>query len=67
MNMPYGQNKPNFFDSPCVRNCCLDAQDICLGCHRSLDEILAWHTMDEQQKSTSLEIIKQRAIAYKNR
>lgn len=28
--------------SPCVRQCCLDQQDICLGCHRSLQEILDW-------------------------
>jgi predicted Fe-S protein YdhL (DUF1289 family) len=32
--------------SPCVRNCCLDAADICLGCGRSLEEILAWHRVD---------------------
>ena len=63
--MPSGQNKPNFFDAPCVRNCCLDAQDICLGCHRTLDEILTWHTMDEQQKSALLEVIQQRAIVSK--
>ena len=28
--------------SPCVRNCCLDHDDLCLGCFRTLDEILAW-------------------------
>ena len=28
--------------SPCVRNCCLDHDDVCLGCFRTLDEILAW-------------------------
>jgi predicted Fe-S protein YdhL (DUF1289 family) len=28
--------------SPCVRNCCLDEQDVCLGCGRSLDEIKVW-------------------------
>jgi predicted Fe-S protein YdhL (DUF1289 family) len=32
--------------SPCVRNCCLDGDDVCLGCGRSLDEILAWHRAD---------------------
>ena len=31
-------------NSPCVRNCCLDQQDICLGCGRSIDEITAWHS-----------------------
>jgi len=32
--------------SPCRRQCCLDAQDICLGCGRSLAEILAWGKAD---------------------
>lgn len=35
---------------PCQRNCCLDQQDICLGCGRSLAEITGWHQADEQQK-----------------
>ncbi|WP_350999258.1 DUF1289 domain-containing protein [Shewanella sp. TB7-MNA-CIBAN-0143] len=65
--MPSGQNKDNQIASPCVRQCCLDQQDICLGCHRSLDEILAWHTMDQQQKSALLETLQQRAIARKKR
>ncbi|EIW88722.1 hypothetical protein AGRI_08050 [Alishewanella agri BL06] len=29
--------------SPCVRNCCLDQQDCCLGCGRLLSEITEWH------------------------
>lgn len=28
--------------SPCVRNCCLDKHDICMGCFRSLEEIKQW-------------------------
>ena len=28
--------------SPCVRRCCLTDDDICLGCFRSLEEILRW-------------------------
>ena len=29
-------------DAPCIRNCCLDLDEVCLGCHRSLQEILSW-------------------------
>ncbi len=29
-------------DSPCIRNCCLDDDLICLGCFRSLEEIQEW-------------------------
>lgn len=29
--------------SPCVRNCCLDENEVCLGCGRHIEEILRWH------------------------
>ena len=29
-------------DSPCRRACTLDREDICVGCGRTLDEILEW-------------------------
>jgi predicted Fe-S protein YdhL (DUF1289 family) len=34
--------------SPCVRNYCLDDDEVCLGCGRKLDEILAWHGADAE-------------------
>ncbi len=46
--------------SPCVRNCCLDKQDICLGCHRHIDEIMAWRTLDSQAKEDVLVLCQQR-------
>jgi len=36
--------------SPCIRNCCLDEHDICLGCFRSLEEIVAWGDADNQRR-----------------
>lgn len=33
--------------SPCVRNCCLDDKDVCIGCGRTLDEIRDWSGLDE--------------------
>jgi predicted Fe-S protein YdhL (DUF1289 family) len=43
---PSKRNRPDAdaeaIESPCIRRCCLDSQDICLGCGRTLDEILAW-------------------------
>ncbi|MFP6848242.1 MAG: DUF1289 domain-containing protein [Pseudomonas sp.] len=32
--------------SPCRRQCCLDDQDVCLGCGRTLQEILDWSKVD---------------------
>ncbi|MGB3383143.1 MAG: DUF1289 domain-containing protein [Marinomonas sp.] len=36
--------------SPCIRQCCLNEKDICLGCFRSLQEILAWSSMSDSEK-----------------
>ncbi|GGM09479.1 DUF1289 domain-containing protein [Pseudomonas asuensis] len=36
--------------SPCVRRCCLSSQDICLGCGRTLDEILAWGEASAEER-----------------
>ena len=40
--------------SPCTRRCCLDAQDVCLGCGRHLQEILRWHAADDAERRTIL-------------
>jgi predicted Fe-S protein YdhL (DUF1289 family) len=36
--------------SPCIRNCCLDQDNICLGCHRSLREICDWSDASDEQR-----------------
>ena len=32
--------------SPCIRQCCLDDADECIGFGRTLEEIKAWHSAD---------------------
>ena len=41
--------------SPCVRNCCLDDNDICLGCGRTVEEIIRWGDAVDNEK---LEVLK---------
>ena len=41
--------------SPCVRKCCLNEYDICLGCRRSLEEIKQWSEATDERK---LEILR---------
>ena len=41
--------------SPCIRNCCLDERDVCMGCGRSLDEIRVWGEADDTQRQGILE------------
>ncbi|UXD87390.1 DUF1289 domain-containing protein [Thalassolituus hydrocarboniclasticus] len=40
--------------SPCTRNCCLNDQDICMGCYRSLSEILIWQASSAEEKQKIL-------------
>ena len=46
--------------NPCVRNCCLDDKKVCMGCGRSLPEILEWHHADSQRQSQINQFAKQR-------
>lgn len=40
--------------SPCVNNCCLDEDDICLGCGRTVAEIVRWNDATGEEKSEIL-------------
>ena len=40
--------------SPCVRNCCLDQDDVCMGCFRSITEICQWHEASDTEKIETL-------------
>jgi hypothetical protein len=46
---------PEGVASPCVRNCCLDDRDVCMGCGRSLDEIRAWSESDDAARRAILD------------
>ncbi|MGZ8266817.1 MAG: DUF1289 domain-containing protein [Burkholderiales bacterium] len=36
--------------TPCVRICCLDPDDVCVGCYRSLSEICAWAEANDSER-----------------
>lgn len=46
--------------SPCVSICALDMDDVCVGCHRTGDEITRWWLMDNAEKRATLEKVKER-------
>ncbi|WP_083927018.1 DUF1289 domain-containing protein [Colwellia piezophila] len=54
-------------DSPCVRNCCLDSEDICLGCFRHIDEIIAWRSFSEQDKQQVIVLCQHRQNEHNNK
>ncbi|MFC3153182.1 DUF1289 domain-containing protein [Litoribrevibacter euphylliae] len=51
--------------SPCVRNCCLDGQDVCIGCFRTYEEILEWSGASEQRKQEILARASERRLHHK--
>lgn len=52
--------KESLIQSPCIRNCCLNDSDICVGCFRHIDEILQWGSASEQRKKEILIQVKNR-------
>ncbi|GAB3741238.1 hypothetical protein GCM10028794_26780 [Silanimonas algicola] len=53
--------------SPCIRQCCLDDADECLGCGRTLDEIKAWHAAGAEGREAILRAAAVRRLARARR
>jgi predicted Fe-S protein YdhL (DUF1289 family) len=53
--------------SPCIRRCCLDDDDVCMGCGRSLEEIMVWSHSSDEDKAAILARSRQRALAKARR
>lgn len=47
-------------NSPCIRNCCLDQHDCCVGCGRLLNEITEWHQASELRQQQIMDLAQQR-------
>ena len=43
-------SRPGFPASPCIDICSLDENDHCLGCQRSVQEIVAWSRMSAEEQ-----------------
>ena len=46
--------------SPCIRNCCLDDGDICIGCSRSVKEIIEWGEATDERRREILAVAEKR-------
>ncbi|PKG81602.1 DUF1289 domain-containing protein [Colwellia sp. 75C3] len=60
-------NQVKLTESPCVRNCCLDGDDLCLGCFRHIDEIVAWRSYSTEEKLKIASLCQQRREHNKNK
>jgi len=50
----------NEISSPCVSICAINADDVCVGCYRTGDEITRWWGMNNAEKIQTLEKVKER-------
>ncbi len=46
--------------SPCIGECAINEEGICMGCYRSMDEINAWPRADEEERLNILQNVQQR-------
>lgn len=46
--------------SPCVSVCALDENDVCIGCHRTGDEILHWTQMSNDERREVMQEVAKR-------
>lgn len=48
--------------SPCIRQCSLNEQEVCIGCYRTLKEILDWTKYAESERLQVLKLCSERKI-----
>ena len=53
--------------SPCVRDCCLDENEVCMGCGRTLQDILRWHAASDEEREAILAAARMRVAERKAR
>lgn len=51
-------------NKPCIRRCCLNEEDVCLGCFRTFDDMLQWNKANSAEKTKMLEMAEQRKIEH---
>jgi predicted Fe-S protein YdhL (DUF1289 family) len=54
-------------ESPCVRNCCLDDDAVCMGCFRTIEEICGWHSASDERKREILACCETRRAEHVSR
>jgi len=57
-------NESVYVKSPCIKNCCLDEKDICIGCYRTLDEILKWSSSSSMEKKEIIRLAHHRKVNH---
>lgn len=53
-------------NKPCIRKCCLNEDEICLGCFRTFNDMLTWNKASIQDKKEMLLKAEDRKRKYKD-
>jgi predicted Fe-S protein YdhL (DUF1289 family) len=56
----FATSRASTVTSPCVRDCCLDDAEVCMGCGRTLQDILRWHAASDEEREAILVAAKAR-------
>lgn len=60
----FNKKDKNEVESPCIRNCCLNEMDVCLGCFRHVDEIIEWGSAESKRRECILNNAKKRKAEH---
>lgn len=52
-------------DKPCIKKCCLNEDDVCLGCFRTFDDMVQWNKSNIEEKTQMLKMAKERKREHK--
>ena len=55
--------KPSPIESPCISVCRYD-DGVCAGCGRTVDEVVGWYDMTDEQKQAVLNRLEKKAKSW---
>lgn len=56
-------NRARYPASPCVSICTLDESDVCVGCHRTMEEITHWSSYPKEKQWAIIDDLGRRTAA----
>jgi len=54
---------PAAVETPCIKVCVIDAEGLCVGCARTLDEIAGWGSYSAEKRRTIMSALAHRRPA----
>lgn len=67
INQLYNSQQKVSLESPCIKNCSLNDDDMCLGCFRLMDEITHWAYCNKAEQQAILDRAAQRKSQLSNK